>query len=154
IDGGGGNLTLGGAGSEGDIALKNTDGVQSVHIDGGGGNITLGGGGAQGDVILRDGHGKQTIHIDGGDGSIHVNGAKMPTADHVFAADYALPSLGNVASHIDTHGHLPGVPSATDMQRDGVDLMVMNAKLLEKIEELTLYILGQEARLRKLEAQA
>lgn len=48
--------------------------------------------------------------------------------------------------------HLPGIPSACEVNEDGVDLMEMNAKLLMKIEELTLHIISQEERIEKLES--
>ena len=154
IDGGNGNITLGGGGSEGDVALRNTEGGQTVHIDGGNGNITLGGAGSQGDIALVDPAGKQTIHLDGGEGVIKVNGHAVATADHVFTEGYDLKPLSDVAAFIASEGHLPGVASASQMRRDGVDLIAMNAKLLEKVEELTLYILDQERRLKALETKA
>jgi Bacterial shufflon protein, N-terminal constant region len=62
-------------------------------------------------------------------------------ADHVFNKDYPLMPLQEVAQFIKTNGHLPGVPSAAEVTKEGIDLGKMNAKLLEKIEELTLYII-------------
>ncbi|MFD2935099.1 hypothetical protein [Spirosoma flavum] len=52
--------------------------------------------------------------------------------------------LGSAAAYIGQHGHLPGVPSAQEVVESGVDLVKMNAKLLEKIEELTLYCIQLE----------
>lgn len=60
-------------------------------------------------------------------------------ADHVFHKDYPLMPLSEVEKFIRSNGHLPGVPSANTMVKEGIDLGKMNAKLLEKIEELTLY---------------
>jgi len=65
--------------------------------------------------------------------------------DYVFASDYQLPSLTDVENYIQTNGHLPNIPSAADIKEDGgVELGDMNAKLLEKIEELTLYMIQQQ----------
>ena len=64
-------------------------------------------------------------------------------ADYVFEPDYALPSLDYVAGFIAKHGHLPNVPSASDIQKSGVNLAHFSGRLLEKIEELTLYTLMQ-----------
>ena len=64
-------------------------------------------------------------------------------SDYVFAPDYQLKSLSEVESFIKTNKHLPGVPSADDVVKQGVDLGKMDAKLLEKIEELTLYMIEQ-----------
>ncbi|GAB4000039.1 hypothetical protein GCM10028807_51820 [Spirosoma daeguense] len=65
-------------------------------------------------------------------------------SDKVFSPTYNLRPLSSVATYIGQHGHLPGVPSAEDVVKEGVDLVKMNAKLLEKIEELTLYSIEQE----------
>ncbi|MBO0930942.1 bZIP transcription factor [Fibrella sp. HMF5036] len=62
-------------------------------------------------------------------------------SDKVFDKQYNLRSLAQVEQHINAHGHLPGVPSAEEVVRDGVDVGKMDAKLLEKIEELTLYMI-------------
>lgn len=60
-------------------------------------------------------------------------------ADYVFDNDYELLSIEDLAYFIETYKHLPNIPSAEEVKRDGIDLAEMDAKLLEKIEELTLY---------------
>lgn len=62
-------------------------------------------------------------------------------ADYVFKPDYKLEPLGSLDSYIKSFGHLPGVPTASDVKKDGIDLAEMQSKLLEKIEELTLYVI-------------
>ena len=84
-------------------------------------------------------------------GGFVVGATTLNVPDYVFEADYALPSLSEVAAFIDANRHLPDVPSAADVARDGLDLTQMQLSQLKKIEELTLYTLEQEAR---LEAQA
>ena len=59
-------------------------------------------------------------------------------SDYVFESNYDLASLSEVEAFIKKHKHLPGVPSATDVSRDGIDMAEMDATLLKKIEELTL----------------
>jgi len=73
------------------------------------------------------------------------------TADFVFEEDYQLRSLEEVNSFITTNKHLPEIPSATQMEVDGVNLAEMNKLLLQKIEELTLYMIDQEQRIKELE---
>lgn len=73
--------------------------------------------------------------------------------DYVFNDDYQLTSLNEVKKYIDDNGHLPGVPSAEQVSEEGVKLGEINTKLLEKIEELTLYIIRQEERIQALENQ-
>jgi hypothetical protein len=72
--------------------------------------------------------------------------------DYVFAKDYKLLSLEEVQKHIREQGHLPNIPSAKEIEANGVELGEMNKLLLEKIEELTLYILKQEKRIETLES--
>ncbi|GAB4001911.1 hypothetical protein GCM10028807_59240 [Spirosoma daeguense] len=62
-------------------------------------------------------------------------------ADYVFAKDYKLRSLNEVDRFIQQNKHLPGVPSASEVAENGIDVGKMDAKLLEKIEELTLYMI-------------
>jgi hypothetical protein len=67
-------------------------------------------------------------------------------SDYVFAADYALAPLSEVEAHIKTHHTLPGVPSASEVADHGISIGDMQAKLLAKIEELTLHqIAGEKA---------
>ncbi len=69
-----------------------------------------------------------------------INGSSN-WADHVFAEGYSLRSLTEVEAFIKTNKHLPGVPSADQMVKNGLDVAEMDAKLLEKIEELSLYMI-------------
>ncbi|WP_055393100.1 fibronectin type III domain-containing protein [Flagellimonas eckloniae] len=71
--------------------------------------------------------------------------------DYVFAKDYDLPSLEEVGKYIQKKGHLPNMPPAKEVKENGIEVGEMNRLLLEKIEELTLYILQQEERLKSLE---
>jgi hypothetical protein len=84
-------------------------------------------------------------------GSIHATGT-VTWPDFVFEEAYTLPSLNEVEEHIKTKGHLTNIPSAADVKENGVDIVAMDAKLLQKIEELTLYIIAQEKRIKALEA--
>ena len=72
-------------------------------------------------------------------------------ADYVFEKDYKLPTLQQVEQHIEEKGHLINIPSATEVAENGIELGEMNSKLLEKIEELTLYTIQQEKRIQLLE---
>lgn len=70
---------------------------------------------------------------------IKVENAKWP--DYVFAKDYRLPSLKETEQYIKDKGQLPGMPSAEEVRANGIDLGDMNARLLQKIEELTLHLI-------------
>ncbi|MCL4790211.1 MAG: hypothetical protein KJ070_26095 [Verrucomicrobia bacterium] len=80
--------------------------------------------------------------------------------DYVFNDDYPLRPLTEVETHIREKKHLPGIPTAAEVKRDGLSLGEMQKRMLEKIEELTLYVIdqnkklaAQEERIRQLEAQ-
>ncbi len=77
-------------------------------------------------------------------------------SDHVFANEYKLASIAEMESFIKANKHLPGVPSAEQMVENGLDVASMDAKLLEKIEELSLYVIElkkeNEKILKKVEA--
>lgn len=88
-------------------------------------------------------------------GTIHAKEVRVDLVgwpDYVFKKEYNLPSLQEVEKHIKENGHLKDIPSAEEVAKNGFLLGEMNAKLLQKIEELTLYSIEQEARLKRLEA--
>lgn len=72
--------------------------------------------------------------------------------DYVFNPNYKLLTFEELRSYISTNKHLPNVPSANECAETGVDLGELNRVLLEKVEELTLYILQLEERMKMLEA--
>lgn len=74
-------------------------------------------------------------------------------ADYVFAADYKLMPLKEVEKFTKENNHLPNVPSAAEMVTNGLDVAKMDAKLLEKIEELTLYLIEQNKQIELLKAE-
>ncbi|HKR04731.1 MAG TPA: SprB repeat-containing protein, partial [Bacteroidia bacterium] len=81
---------------------------------------------------------------------VHVkNHANWP--DYVFSENYQLKSISKLKEFIETENHLPGLPSAKTVEKEGFDLGDMQSKLLQKIEELTLYIIKQDERIEKLE---
>jgi hypothetical protein len=69
----------------------------------------------------------------------------------VFESGYQLWSLSEVDRYIRANKHLPGVPSASEVVSEGVDVGQMQAKLLEKIEELTLHVIQLQSRINTLE---
>lgn len=64
--------------------------------------------------------------------------------DYVFDEGYDLLSLEEVENHINTHGHLPNIPSAEEVKENGIGLGELNKILLEKVEELTLHLIQKE----------
>lgn len=74
-------------------------------------------------------------------------------ADYVFQPDYRLATLPEVATYIRDHQHLPDMPSAAEVSATGVSLGEMQAKLLRKIEELTLHAIEQHQTIAALHAR-
>ncbi|WP_228720256.1 cell wall anchor protein [Chryseobacterium panacisoli] len=72
-----------------------------------------------------------------------------PTADFVFDENYNLPALENIEKHIKEKKHLPEIASAKEMEKEGVNVGEFQIKLLQKIEELTLYVIEQNKQLKK-----
>lgn len=89
-------------------------------------------------------------------GLIHTKEVKVDLLnwpDYVFEEGYNLPTLEEVESQIQTNGHLANIPSAKEVEENGVLLGDMNKKLLEKVEELTLYIIQMNKEIELLKAQ-
>lgn len=81
--------------------------------------------------------------------------------DYVFAKDYKLLPLDELEQSINKNKHLPNIPSAAEVEKDGISLGDMNKRLMEKVEELTLYIIDLNKKnnalaekIEKLEAQS
>ena len=88
-------------------------------------------------------------------GTIRAKEVKVETgwADFVFAPDYQLPTLGEVEAHIKKHRHLPGIPTEAEVKENGANLGEMNVKLLQKVEELTLYMIQQNKEIGSLKKE-
>lgn len=71
-------------------------------------------------------------------------------ADYVFATDYKLKPLSEVEKFIDENNHLPNIPSADELVKEGLDLGKMQALQMEKIEELTLYLIEMKKEIEVL----
>ncbi|WP_228463864.1 MULTISPECIES: hypothetical protein [Chryseobacterium] len=100
--------------------------------------------------------------ISGENGNALLNGkfeakeikvSLTPTADFVFAKDYNLPKLEDVEKHIKEKKHLPEIASAKVMEQEGVNVGEFQIKLLQKIEELTLYSIEQNKQIKELQRE-
>lgn len=103
-----------------------------------------------GDVGIGTLHPQSLLSVAG---MVTAKGLTVTTngwSDFVFAPGYVLPSLDSVAAYTQRYSHLPGVPSAADVARDGQDLGAMNKVLLQKVEELTLYVINLQKEVEEL----
>lgn len=78
---------------------------------------------------------------------------KYYTGTSALKADYVMPTLEEVEAFTKTNHHLPSVPSAAEVKEEGMQLKEMTTILLQKVEELTLYTIEQEKRIKALEAK-
>ncbi|MCL1938460.1 MAG: hypothetical protein FWF52_08725 [Candidatus Azobacteroides sp.] len=115
---------------------------------------------AQSRLIIND-NGNVGIGVGNPVNKLEVNGTirskeiKIETgwADYVFSKDYQLLPLTELKQYIVENKHLPGMPTETEVKENGVNLGEMQAKLLQKIEELTLYAIQQQEMIDKLNAK-
>jgi hypothetical protein len=110
---------------------------------------------SQGNFILgfQSSNEKKTLTVNG---TIFANEVQIKAdvwADYVFSEDYKLPALNEVKQHIDKNKHLPGIPSEKEVIEKGINLGEMQSKLLQKIEELTLYVIQQNEKIQVLESK-
>jgi hypothetical protein len=75
----------------------------------------------------------------------------VPVADYVFKPNYKLMPLPEVEQFVKTNSHLPEIPSANEISKNGLSMGEMQNKLLQKVEELTLYMIEQNKSKKKLE---
>ena len=98
------------------------------------------------------------LEVSGGNirvtgGSFIDDGTTVLAPDYVFGEDYPLMSLDELQAYIARQKHLPNVPSAEDIRQNGLNLSEFQMRLLEKVEELTLYTIEQHQQIQRLQAQ-
>jgi hypothetical protein len=110
---------------------------------------------ASGNVLIGKGTQTNSAYVLDINGTERANTVVVNTtgADFVFDSDYRLPSVQKVEQYIKAHRHLPDIQPAQQMQQEGIDLGNNQTRLLQKIEELTLYLIDQEKELSELKKQ-
>lgn len=124
-------------------------GSQTMRIDANG-KVVIGG------SAITNIPGNYKLYVTGGILTEQVRVAVYNSsswADYVFEKDYKLMELDRLNSYIKENKHLPNIPSTSEVMRDGVNLGEMDAKLLEKVEELTLYIIDLQQQIDELKKQ-
>jgi len=76
-----------------------------------------------------------------------------PFPDYVFNPEYKLLSLSEIESHIKQHSRLPEMPSAEQVEKDGLEISKTTVLLVQKIEELTLHMIEMDKKIKILEEE-
>jgi len=135
------NFLRGGSTSGGGISFNTNDNKEQMRIDYFG-NVGIG--------TLTP---KNKLDVNG---TIHSKEVKVDMtgwSDFVFKKEYSLPTLTEVENHIKEKGHLENIPSEEEVLKNGINLGEMNVKLLQKIEELTLYSIQQSKEIEILKEE-
>jgi hypothetical protein len=140
------NTTEGFIASTGKITFLTAGSVNRKMVITEDGNVAIGTG------STSDGSKTYKLSVEG---SIRAKEVKVYTnwADFVFEPSYRLRPLAEVETYIKTNGHLPEIPSAKEVEVEGVDIGETQAKLLQKIEELTLYLIEQNKQIEALKKE-
>ncbi len=83
-------------------------------------------------------------------GTLYAKTQSSQVPDFVFGDNYSLMPLSKVEEFVKSNRHLPGIPSASEMEKKNVDLVEMNMLLLQKIEELTLHVIEQQKQIEEI----
>lgn len=98
--------------------------------------------------------GNHSLNIMGGLRADSIRVAPIAQwADHVFASEYDLISIKELDSFIKTYQHLPNIPSALEVNTNGLEIGNFYMRILQKVEELTLYVIQQEKKLNEQQQQ-
>ncbi|MEM9859567.1 MAG: hypothetical protein AAF149_22290 [Bacteroidota bacterium] len=125
----------------------------SLHLNrSASGNITFAGGGGQVAIGTFTPDAKLTVKDDVHAKEVRVD-LSVPGPGYVFEQDYDLPSLESIQGYFQENKYLAEVPSAKEMEENGIDLDVMNMLLFKKVEELTLHLIEQEKSIVELETK-
>lgn len=83
-------------------------------------------------------------------GTLYAKTQSTQVPDYVFGDSYKLMPLAKVEEFVKSNRHLPGIPSASEMETKNVNLVEMNMLLLQKIEELTLHVIEQQKQIEEI----
>ncbi len=98
---------------------------------------------SNGNVGIKTSDPTYNLHVIGSIKGTSLHTDTQNWSDFVFRADYRLRTLEEVENYITKNKHLPEIPNETEVVKNGINLGEMDAKLLQKIEELTLYLIEQ-----------
>lgn len=138
-----------------EIMARNNGANSPLYLNDDGGDVIMCYG--SGNVRIGAAASSATGYLLAVDGKVICEELKVQLSDswpdYVFADDYKLKSLQEVESFIETNNHLPGIPSAAELESEGIEVGEMQKAMMEKIEELTLYIIDLQKQVDALQAE-
>ena len=148
---GAGAIMFLGNGGNMDFLISNNSPSANVNVNWGVPKMTIN---RNGNVGIGNANSDAKLTVTG---QVHAQEVKVsvtaPGPDYVLENDYPLSSLEEIKNYIDQNKHLPEVPSAKEMEKNGVQLGEMNMLLLKKIEELTLYQIDANRKIEILQRE-
>jgi hypothetical protein len=149
--------------SNGSLTSYASAGFQATNLQATGSPFRISHGGTNGIVLTAAGNILMgpTPNLTGATGYLVSIGGKVIAEevmvqvkanwpDYVFEKDYRLPTIPELKKYTDENKHLPGIPAAADIEKNGLELGDMQKKMLEKIEQLTLYIIDLQNQINTL----
>jgi hypothetical protein len=134
-----------------EIMARNNGAVSTLYFNNDGGDVVMCT--SSGNVMIGTTT-PATGYILSVDGKVMAEEVRVQLSgnwpDYVFDEKYQLPSLYNLETAVKTNKHLPGIPSAEEMKKNGITVGEMQTKMMEKIEELTLYIISLQKQIDEL----
>jgi hypothetical protein len=138
-----------------------------------GGNVVI----DNNEIIARNNGATSTLFLQNNGGPVQIGSTAVPTGyllsvagkaictelrvqltgawpDYVFDQKYQLPSFDKLRQYINENKHLPNIPAAKDVEKSGIEVGDMQRRMMEKIEELTLYVLELEKKVGALEKKS
>lgn len=137
-----------------EIMARNNGATSKLYLQNDGGDVSMcysGGGVMIGSSFVPTGY------LFAVDGNIICEELKVQLSenwpDYVFADDYSMHSISELKEFIEENKHLPGIPSAAEVEKEGISVGKMQTRMMEKIEELSLYIIQLQSQIDELKAQ-
>ncbi len=131
--------------------------VENTNTTGNGLLIKAGGAGSNMNLLtIQDNAGGEILKVRGADKTLYVRELEVRLAafpDYVFEKDYSLMPLSELEAYITKNKHLPNVPSATEVENNGANVGGLLKIQMEKIEELTLYLIEMQKANEKMQKE-
>lgn len=148
---GSGNILIGNNANVSQGDLQNAMAIGADAVVGQSNSLVLGAPGVK--VGIGVSRPQYALTVAGEVGARSVNVTSETWSDFVFDDTYKLRSLPELARFIKNNHHLPEIPSTKEVVENGINLGSMDQKLLQKIEEITLYVLQQNEQIQKLKSE-